>query len=88
MESECSYPDAEYALSRLLQRGEAFSLARIAKACFEDERSITDIAKTNDLNSGIQVQDLEEAIHHKPNKVEALQTSIVATFEEHEQQEN
>ncbi|GJS62016.1 hypothetical protein Tco_0656800 [Tanacetum coccineum] len=52
------------------------------------ERSTTDIAKTNDLNAGVQVQDLEETIRHKPNKVEAFQTSMVATFEEHEQQEN
>ncbi|GKD41503.1 hypothetical protein Tco_1261710 [Tanacetum coccineum] len=68
--------------------GEAFSLARIAEARFEDERSITDIAKTNDLNARVQVQDLEETIRHKPNKVEAFRTSMVATFEEHEQQEN
>ncbi|GJR74983.1 hypothetical protein Tco_0087348 [Tanacetum coccineum] len=130
-------PDAEYALSRLLQRGtvaeyqkefemlisrvtgksdsllasiyifglkptlkrallwsnpttlgEAFSLARITEARFEDERSITDIAKTNDLNAEVQVQDLEETIRQKPNKIEAFQTSMVATFEEHEQQEN
>ncbi|GJR22843.1 hypothetical protein Tco_0971370 [Tanacetum coccineum] len=67
---------------------EAFSLARIAETRFEDEWSITDIAKTNDLNARLQVQDLEETIRHKPNKVEAFQTSMVATFEEHEQQEN
>ncbi|GJR74984.1 hypothetical protein Tco_0087349 [Tanacetum coccineum] len=137
MASNGNDPDAEYAISRLLQRGtvaeyqkefemlisrvtgksdsllvsiyifglkptlqrallwsnpttlgEAFSLARIAEARFEDERSITDIAKTNDLNAGVQVQDLEETIHHKPNKVEAFRTSMVANFEEHEQQEN
>nr|GFA08131.1 hypothetical protein [Tanacetum cinerariifolium] len=123
MASEGSNPDAEYALSKLLQRGtvadyqnefemlisqvtgksksfltsiyifglkpslqrallwsnpttlrEAFSLARIAEARFKDERSITDIAKINDLNAGVQVQDLEETIRHKPNKVEAVQT--------------
>ncbi|GJT22910.1 hypothetical protein Tco_0892847 [Tanacetum coccineum] len=67
--------------------GEAFSLTRIAEARFEDERSITDIAKTN-LNAGVQVQDLEEMIRYKSNKIEAFQTSMVATFEEHEQQEN
>ncbi|GKA59642.1 hypothetical protein Tco_0758955 [Tanacetum coccineum] len=27
-------------------------------------------------------------IHHKPNKIEAFQTSMDVTFEEHEQQEN
>ncbi|GKC41069.1 hypothetical protein Tco_1053453 [Tanacetum coccineum] len=68
--------------------GEAFCLARIVEARFEDERSITDIAKTSDLNAGVQVQDLEETIRHKPNKIKAFQTSMVATFEEHEQQEN
>nr|GEZ32782.1 hypothetical protein [Tanacetum cinerariifolium] len=68
--------------------GEAFSLAQIAEARFEYERSITDIAKTSNLNAGVQVQDLEETIRHKLNKVEAFQTSMVATFEEHEQQEN
>ncbi|GJZ16072.1 hypothetical protein Tco_0551749 [Tanacetum coccineum] len=137
MASNGNDPDAEYALSRLLQRGtvaeyqkefemvisrvtsksdyllasiyilglkptlqrallwsnpttlgEALSLARIVEARFEDERSITDIAKTNDLNAGVQVQDLEETIRHKPNKVKAFRTSLVVTFEEHEQQEN
>ncbi|GJT60337.1 hypothetical protein Tco_1003870 [Tanacetum coccineum] len=68
--------------------GEAFFKARITKARFEDERSIIDIAKTNDLKAGVQVQDLEEMIRHMPNKVESFQTSMVATFEEHEQQEN
>nr|GFA44273.1 hypothetical protein [Tanacetum cinerariifolium] len=68
--------------------GEAFSLAQIAEARFEYERSITDIAKTSDINAGVQVQDLEETIRHKLNKVEAFQTSMVANFEEHEQQEN
>ncbi|GKA58495.1 hypothetical protein Tco_0757683 [Tanacetum coccineum] len=63
--------------------GEAFSLAR-----FEDERSTTSIAKPNDLNTGIHVQDIEEMIRHKPNKVEVVKTSRVATFEEHEHQEN
>ncbi|GJS07219.1 hypothetical protein Tco_0364015 [Tanacetum coccineum] len=133
MASNGNDPDAEYALSRLLQRGtvteyqkefemvisritgkydyllasiyilglkptlqrallwsnpttleEAFSLARIVEARFEDERSITDITKTNDLNAWVQVQDLEETIRHKPNKVEAFRTSMVVTFEEHE----
>ncbi|GKA15419.1 reverse transcriptase domain-containing protein [Tanacetum coccineum] len=80
--------DAEDALSKLLQIGEALFKARIIEARFEDERSITDIAKTNDLKAGVQVQDLKEMIRHKLNKVEAFQTSMVATFEEHEQQEN
>ncbi|GKB37603.1 hypothetical protein Tco_0882545 [Tanacetum coccineum] len=57
--------------------GEAFSLARITETRFEDERSITDIAKTNNQNVRVQVQDLEETIRHKPNKVEAFQTKSV-----------
>nr|GEU40161.1 hypothetical protein [Tanacetum cinerariifolium] len=67
MASNGNDPDAEYALSRLLQRCEAFALARVMKA---------------------HVQDLKETIRHKPNKVEAVKTSMVATFEEHEHQEN
>ncbi|GJY97965.1 RNA-directed DNA polymerase, eukaryota [Tanacetum coccineum] len=39
--------------------GEAFFKARITEAHFEDERSTIAIAKTNDLNTGVQVQDLE-----------------------------
>ncbi|GKE23234.1 hypothetical protein Tco_1434746 [Tanacetum coccineum] len=54
--------------------GEAFSLACIAEARFDDERSITDITKTNNINAGVHVQDLEETIRHKPNKVEAFRT--------------
>ncbi|GKD83925.1 hypothetical protein Tco_1350764 [Tanacetum coccineum] len=33
------------------------------------------------------VQDLEEITHYKPNKVEVVKTSMVATSEEHEQHE-
>nr|GEU87129.1 myosin heavy chain-related protein [Tanacetum cinerariifolium] len=66
---------------------EAFSLARISEARFEDERSTTTIAKTNDLNTELPIQDLEETIRHKLNKVEAVKTSMVATSEELEQQE-
>nr|GEW49620.1 retrotransposon Gag protein [Tanacetum cinerariifolium] len=39
--------------------GEALFKARIFEARFEDERSTTAIAKANDLNTGVQVQDLE-----------------------------
>ncbi|GJU66329.1 hypothetical protein Tco_1252588 [Tanacetum coccineum] len=66
---------------------EAFSLARITEARFEDERSTTAIAKTNDLNTEQPIQDLEEMIRHKPKKVKAFKTSMVATSEELEQQE-
>ncbi|GJS06730.1 reverse transcriptase [Tanacetum coccineum] len=55
--------------------GEAFSLARITDARFEDERFATAIAKPNDLNTRVRVQDLEETTRHKPNKVEAIKTS-------------
>ncbi|GJR56265.1 hypothetical protein Tco_1406786 [Tanacetum coccineum] len=41
MASDGSDPDAEYALSRLLQRGEFFSLARIAEARFADQGPAT-----------------------------------------------
>ncbi|GJY26102.1 hypothetical protein Tco_0400828 [Tanacetum coccineum] len=68
--------------------GESFFKARITEVHFEDERTTIDIAKTNDLNTRVHVQDLEETIHHNPNKVEVVKTSMVATFEEHEQQEN
>ncbi|GJY45105.1 hypothetical protein Tco_0433318 [Tanacetum coccineum] len=39
--------------------GEAFFKARFTEARFEDERSTIAIAKTNDLNTGVHVQDLE-----------------------------
>ncbi|GJW42243.1 hypothetical protein Tco_0071042 [Tanacetum coccineum] len=68
--------------------GEAFFKARINEARFEDERSTNTIAKPNDPNTGVHVEDLEETIRHKPNKVEAVKTSRVATFKEHEHQEN
>nr|GEU94532.1 hypothetical protein [Tanacetum cinerariifolium] len=78
----------EFSKSNPSTLGEAFFKAYITDAHFENKRSTTDIAKINDLNTGVQVQDLEEMIHHKTNKVEGFQTSMVATFEEHEQQEN
>ncbi|GJV17984.1 hypothetical protein Tco_1363307 [Tanacetum coccineum] len=42
--------------------GEAISLTRITEARFEDERSAIAIAKLNDLNIRVQVQDLEERL--------------------------
>ncbi|GKE19827.1 hypothetical protein Tco_1431339 [Tanacetum coccineum] len=78
----------EFLMSNPSTLGETFFKARITEAHFEDERSTIAIAKTNDLNIGVQVQDLKETILHKPNMVEAFQTSMVTTFEEHEQQEN
>ncbi|GJV44660.1 hypothetical protein Tco_1429196 [Tanacetum coccineum] len=63
--------------------GEAFALARITEPRFEDERDTTVIAKPNDLNIAVQVQDIEETTLHTSNKVEAVSTSMVATSEEH-----
>ncbi|GKC16318.1 hypothetical protein Tco_1013100 [Tanacetum coccineum] len=63
--------------------GEAFALARITEARFEDERATTVIAKPNDLNIAVQVQDIEETTLHTPDKVEAVSTSMFATYEEH-----
>ncbi|GKA95989.1 hypothetical protein Tco_0818084 [Tanacetum coccineum] len=62
---------------------EAFASARITKACFEDERATTVIAKPNDLNIVVQVQDIEETTLHTSDKVEVVSTSMVATYEEH-----
>ncbi|GKC19587.1 hypothetical protein Tco_1021737 [Tanacetum coccineum] len=39
--------------------GEAFFKSRFTKARFEDDRSTIAIAKTNDLNTGVHVQDRE-----------------------------
>ncbi|GKB68433.1 hypothetical protein Tco_0929845 [Tanacetum coccineum] len=90
MASGGSDRDAEYALSKLLKFGtvaeyerEAFALARITEARFEDERATTVIAKPNDLNIAVQVQDIEETTLHTSDKVEAVSTSMVATYEEH-----
>ncbi|GJT81197.1 hypothetical protein Tco_1055539 [Tanacetum coccineum] len=82
--------DAEDALYKLLQMvasqiellrarpttlGEAFSLARVTEARLEEEQSTTSIAKPNDLNPRVEVQDLEKTTRHKPNKVEAIKAS-------------
>ncbi|GKF20551.1 hypothetical protein Tco_0069189, partial [Tanacetum coccineum] len=50
---------------------EAFALARIIEARFEDERATTTIANPNDLNKA------------RPDQVEVVSTSMVATYEEH-----
>ncbi|GKC16191.1 hypothetical protein Tco_1012973 [Tanacetum coccineum] len=62
---------------------QAFALARITEARFEDERATIVITKPNDLNIAVQVQDIEETTLHTPDKVEAVSTSMVATYEEH-----
>ncbi|GJW10216.1 protein kinase, ATP binding site-containing protein [Tanacetum coccineum] len=48
------------ALSKLATLGEALSLACIAEARFEDERSTIAIAKTNELTANVHVQDLQQ----------------------------
>nr|GEW62209.1 hypothetical protein [Tanacetum cinerariifolium] len=74
-EHECSSvksdsdENAEYTLSKLLQMGTVA------------EYEI--IAKPNELNIAVQVQDIEETTLHTLNKVEVVSTSMVATYEEH-----
>ncbi|GKB21755.1 hypothetical protein Tco_0855678 [Tanacetum coccineum] len=48
--------------------GEVFALARITESRFEDERATTVIAKPNDLNIAVQVQDIEETTLHTSDK--------------------
>ncbi|GJX65221.1 hypothetical protein Tco_0299564 [Tanacetum coccineum] len=64
--------------SRPTSLEEAYSLTRIIEARFEDEQSTTTIAKTNDLNIELPVQDLEATIHHKPNKKDDAKPPISA----------
>ncbi|GJW37311.1 hypothetical protein Tco_0060231 [Tanacetum coccineum] len=63
--------------------GEAFALARITEARFEDDRATTIIAKPNDLKIAVQVQDIKETTLHTSDKVEAVSTCMVVTYEEH-----
>ncbi|GJZ84423.1 hypothetical protein Tco_0649762 [Tanacetum coccineum] len=77
MASDGGDQDARYTLSKLLQ------IARITEARFEDERATTVIAKPNDLKTVVQVQDIKEITLHTSDKVKAVSTSIVATYEEH-----
>ncbi|GKA96320.1 hypothetical protein Tco_0818415 [Tanacetum coccineum] len=69
--------------ARPINLGEAFALARITEARFEDERATTVISKPKDLNIAVQVQDIEETALHTSDKVEVVSTSIVTTYEEH-----
>ncbi|GKA85140.1 hypothetical protein Tco_0806794 [Tanacetum coccineum] len=48
--------------------GEAFALAQITEARFEDERATTVIAKPNDLKIVVQVQDIKETTLHTSDK--------------------
>ncbi|GJZ31355.1 hypothetical protein Tco_0576402 [Tanacetum coccineum] len=48
---------------------EAFSLARMTEARFEDERTTTTIVNPNDLNIAIPDQVLEESILHTSDKI-------------------
>ncbi|GKE07981.1 hypothetical protein Tco_1411532 [Tanacetum coccineum] len=49
---------------------EAFSLARMTEASFEDERTTTTIVNPNDIHIAIPDQVLEESILHVSDKVE------------------
>ncbi|GJX82864.1 hypothetical protein Tco_0332345 [Tanacetum coccineum] len=52
--------------------GEAFSLARITEARFEDERSTIAIAKPNELTAQVHIQDLEQTTQRRadePNRI-------------------
>ncbi|GJU38637.1 hypothetical protein Tco_1119520 [Tanacetum coccineum] len=69
--------------ARPITLGEAFALAKITEARFEDERATTVIAKPSDLNIAVQVQDIKEITLHTSNKVQAVSTSMVSTYEEH-----
>ncbi|GJY48330.1 hypothetical protein Tco_0438286 [Tanacetum coccineum] len=73
--------------ARPITLGEAFALARITEAHFEDERATTVISKPNELNIAVQVQDIEETTLHTSDKVggerEFVSTSMVTTYEEH-----
>ncbi|GKA12024.1 polypyrimidine tract-binding protein homolog 3 [Tanacetum coccineum] len=72
MASDGSDQDARYALSKLLQMGEAFSFARIAEARFENERSTITIVKPNELAVHVHVQDLEQTTQGRgdePNRI-------------------
>nr|GEW83918.1 reverse transcriptase domain-containing protein [Tanacetum cinerariifolium] len=59
--------------ARPITLGEVFALARITDARFEDERATTVIAKPNNLNIAVQVQDIEETTLHTSNKVKMCQ---------------
>nr|GEU89578.1 hypothetical protein [Tanacetum cinerariifolium] len=52
--------------------GEAFSLAHIIEACYNNEWPTTSITKPNDLNIKVHVQDVKETTLHKLNKDEAV----------------
>nr|GFB54169.1 reverse transcriptase [Tanacetum cinerariifolium] len=54
--------------ARPITLGEAFSLGRITEARFEDERATTVIAKPNELNIAVQLQDIKETTLHTSNK--------------------
>ncbi|GJV47419.1 polypyrimidine tract-binding protein homolog 3 [Tanacetum coccineum] len=58
--------------SRPTTLGEAFSFARIAEACFEDERSTIAIAKPKELTTHVHVQYLEQTTQGRgdePNRI-------------------
>ncbi|GKA87221.1 polypyrimidine tract-binding protein homolog 3 [Tanacetum coccineum] len=61
--------------SRPTNLGQAFPLARIVEARFEDERPIIAIAKPNELTSNVHVQDLEQTTQGRgdePNRIQLV----------------
>ncbi|GJW50827.1 hypothetical protein Tco_0092178 [Tanacetum coccineum] len=91
LEAEARFTDLqlwEFLRSNPSTLGEAFFKDRITEAHFEDEQTATAIVNPNDLNIAISNQVLEESILYTLDKVEAVPTSMVATYEEHGCQES
>ncbi|GJZ54032.1 myosin heavy chain-related protein [Tanacetum coccineum] len=65
-------------------KSESTTKSRNTEVRFKDERATTVIAKPNDPNIAVQVQDIEEITLHKSNKWEAIKTSRVVAFEFYE----
>ncbi|GJT38645.1 hypothetical protein Tco_0938510 [Tanacetum coccineum] len=63
--------------------GEAFALARINEARFEDERATTIIAKPNDLNIRTGTKDMGETSAHTADKVKLVHKFGLLPMEEY-----
>ncbi|GJZ93601.1 hypothetical protein Tco_0665804 [Tanacetum coccineum] len=74
-------PQCALLMSNPTTLSKAFSLACATEARFAED------ALSKLLQMELPVQDLKATIRYKPNKVEAVKTSMVATSEELEQQE-
>ncbi|GKE27978.1 polypyrimidine tract-binding protein homolog 3 [Tanacetum coccineum] len=66
--------------SRPTTLGEAFSLARITEAGFEDKRSTIAIAKPNDLTASIQVQDLKQTTQGRGDEPNRILLDTISPF--------